>query len=363
MIKEIIALKRLKKKGFGEKSLFDMLLGFRDSGLEKISDFLSVNGEKYNFTSEEVGVISGRSYEVEKIIDICNSKGIRIASLLDNDFPVSLMGPRLLPVLFCMGDLSILNSRNISIVGTRSPSSYGIDVTERLSEIISGSANIVSGGALGIDTVAHTSALKYNGKTIAFLGTTIDNLYPPVNIELFKRIVENGGLIISAFGPLEETNEFSFVKRNQYIAAVSQAVIIVEGGEKSGARLTAGYAMDLNIPVYAVPGPMTSEKSYTPNLLISKGARILYSFGQIEEFLGLAGKVADERFPGDGLPALDEKESEIFEIIGNAKEIHIDDISSRAGKSAGELSEILLNMELRGIIEQLPGKIFRKRSY
>ncbi|MGC9043765.1 MAG: DNA-processing protein DprA [Myxococcota bacterium] len=365
LLTEILVIKRLRKKGLGERSLFNLLMNFKNSGYSTLYSYLSDFRLDYGFTDDEIQKllkVSVEYNEAKQVISICNEIDVRIATCLDEDYPLVLKNNRTLPVFFLRGDINLLNGRNIAIVGTRSPTSYGVSVTENIVRTIGSSANIVSGGALGIDSVAHYSALKYGIKTIVFLGTSIDKPYPSSNIPLFNQIIEKGGLVISAHGPMEETNEFTFVKRNQYIAEVCSAVVVVEGGEKSGARLTAEYAFEKKITVFALPGPITSEKSYCPNYLISMGAKILYSERVISEFMGVGG---GSQLPNIRPPEyeLSEEESKVISCLSQKNEMHIDEISVRLEKGAGELNELLLRMELKGIIEQLPGKFYKKRSY
>lgn len=365
ILAEILVLKRYKKKGLGEKSLFDLLMGFKNKQYLDLFTYLFEFRADYGFSEEEIQKLSKESAlfdNAKRIIAICNDLNIQISTCLDENYPSIFIKMRSLPIFFYKGDLNLLNGRNIAIVGTRNPTSYGVNITERIVKVIGSNVSIVSGGAMGIDTVAHSSAIKYGSKTIVFFGTSIDNPYPSNNIPLFNKIVEEGGLIISAFGPLEETNEFTFVKRNQYIAEVSQAVIVVEGGEKSGARLTAEYAFEKGIPVFAVPGPITSEKSYCPNYLISKGGRILYSESVISEFLGLQSNLQGRVMPQPDFE-LNEDENKILSCLSQKSEMHIDEILLGIEKSAAELNELLLKMELKGVIEQLPGKFYKKRSY
>ncbi|MCX7944948.1 MAG: DNA-protecting protein DprA [Deltaproteobacteria bacterium] len=361
LLKEIIALRRFKKRGFGEKSLFDLLYEFRKSNNTSLLSYISENRERYEFSESEVSSILENCGEAEKIISMCEDTGVKISTLCDIDFPNILLENRILPVFFYRGDLSIIGGRNIAIVGSRTPTSYGIDSTEKIVKIIANYANVVSGGAFGIDTAAHSSALKFGGKTIVFFGTSINNPYPSSNTLLFDKIVDSGGLVISAFGPCEETNEFSFVRRNEYIATVCQAVIVIEGGEKSGAGLTAEYAFKRSIPVFALPGPITSEKSYCPNYLISKGARIIYSEKVISDFLGIVEEDSSKTAKRDFDNQLSDDELSLLNILEN-NVYHVDELFLKLKKQPSELSELLLRMELKGIIEQLPGKIYRKRS-
>jgi DNA processing protein len=213
ILAEILVLKRYKKKGFGEKSLFDLLINFKNSQYLDLFSYLFEFMADYGFSEEEIQKLSKESalYEdAKKIIAICKDLNIQISTCLDENYPSIFCELRSLPIFFYKGDLSLLSGRNIAIVGTRNPTSYGINITERIVKTIGNNANIVSGGAIGIDTVAHSSAIRCS-KTIVFFGTSIDKPYPSNNIPLFNKIIEAGGLVISAFGPLEETNEFTFV--------------------------------------------------------------------------------------------------------------------------------------------------------
>jgi DNA processing protein len=369
---EIIALKRLKKKGMGEKRLFDLLSSFSKSNYDSLYAFIR---EKWNrgpddkgdrapyFSDEELkqyfNILSQHS-DIRQYFKGLDEKNIRICTLLDEDFPAIFLRERLLPVFYYIGDISLLNGENVAVVGTREPTQYGIKVCERLIGFLGGRFNIVSGGAIGIDSVAHRAALKYRAKTIVVFGSSIDLPYPAVNKGLFEDIIQNGGLIISPYGPDEEFNEYSFVNRNKYIVEISRCVVVVEGGEKSGARITGEYALSKGKPVFAVPGPITSEKSFCPNLLIHKGAKILYSEKVLGEFLNLSSCDVSEV---QKIPDLTEEEMQVLSALQGNNTVHIDDIAFITNYKIDILSGILLSLEMKGAVEELPGKLYRKRSF
>lgn len=358
---EILALRRLKKRGLGEKSLFGLLVEFKKSGTSSLLEYINKNRDCYDFTENEIESLKARYLEAKQILSICRHNGICLKTVCDENFPSRFLERRILPLFFYKGDIALIDDKNIAVVGTREPTKYGIEMTERIVRIISKYANVLSGGALGIDSFAHKTALDCGGKTIVFLGSSIDRPYPPINISLFNKVLDSGGLLISASGPMDEINEYSFVKRNQYMAEISQAVIVVEGGEKSGARLTAEYAFYKSIPVFAVPGPVTSEKSYCPNYLISKGAKILFSEEVLKEFLGVeeSAKQGVEKYE---LPVIElsEVEKDILNVLTGSQGLHIDEICSRVNMNIRDLNDILLRMEIKGVIEQMPGKIFKR---
>lgn len=369
ILSQIIALKRLGKKGFGERSLFDLLMAAKDDKSSDIISFLSRKKGDYGFVDEEIerlSVISERLLGSEMYFEKCHKRSIGICSVLDGAFPQALIKYRSLPLFFYQGDIEVLRGPNLAIVGTRTPTNYGISVTERIVRSLEGAVNIVSGGAAGIDSVAHSAAIKAGVRTAVVMGTPINKPYPSENAVLFERIVESGGILISAYGPDEESNEYSFPKRNQHIVELSLAVVVVEGGEKSGAEITGDYALARSVPLFAVPGPVTSPVSICPNRLISKGAHILYSEDLLKVFLGIipdSKKTDSAVSAAEPICELSPDESDIFSLLGGGVPLHIDEIVVRSKRRVEAVSEILLSMELKGVIEQMPGKFYKRRGY
>ncbi len=369
ILSQILAIKRLGKKGFGEKSLFNLLMAVKNRNLTSIIEFLSINKGDYGFTDDEIERVSNAAdkiLNVERYFDRCLEQNIGICSVLDESFPQVLIGYHSLPIFFYKGDIGLLGGQNLAIVGTRSPTEYGIAITENIVKSLGSSVNIVSGGAYGIDSVAHNAALKSGAKTIVVFGTSINKPYPQENSGLFNRIVERGGVLISAYEPDEEFNEYSFPKRNQYIVELSKAVVIVEGGEKSGAEITAEYALLKSIPLFAVPGPITSQMSLCPNRLIYRGARILYSVDLIKEFFNLTSEnktINASAKTFETVCDLSPDERDILSLLSDGNFMHIDEIVVKSNKKVEFISEILLALELKGVVEQMPGKIYKRRSF
>lgn len=176
-------------------------------------------------------------------------------------------------------------SKAIAIVGTRTPTKYGLQMAYRFSyELAKNGVTIVSGLARGIDTVAHQAALDAGGCTIAVLGSGIDIIYPPENKKLAAQIAKNGRLVTpfpKGTPPLAK----NFLIRNELIVKLSQAILVVEGRRRSGTLSTANYAANLGVEVFAVPGPVNSEMSEAPLYLIEQGARMARSPQDILEYL------------------------------------------------------------------------------
>ncbi|HVH12791.1 MAG TPA: DNA-processing protein DprA, partial [Longimicrobium sp.] len=196
----------------------------------------------------------------------------------DEEYPPAF---RALPdppvVLYALGDAHLLNDPGVGIVGTRTPTDYGCRTAAGLScELARAGYVIVSGMARGIDAVAQAAALDSGGSTVGVLGQGVDRVYPPENAPLFARVRERG-LLISELPPGEEPLAGNFPRRNRLIAALSAGVLVVEMGEKSGARHTVDYALELGREVFAVPGPIGSPSSAGTNQLLKEGARLVTS--------------------------------------------------------------------------------------
>ena len=176
-------------------------------------------------------------------------------------------------LLYCLGDIRLLNEPSIAIVGTRNASNYGKRIAYNLSQELSKrGVTIISGLASGIDSYAHEGAFKNVGKTIAVLGSGIDIIYPKENEDLYKSIIKNGGLIVSEFPLGTKPEKDNFPKRNRIISGLSDGVVVVEAKKKSGALITADLALEQGRSVFAVPGNIDSQNSEGTNNLIKEGA-------------------------------------------------------------------------------------------
>ena len=196
--------------------------------------------------------------------------------------------------IYIRGDINILNKPGIAVVGTRNATDYGIKATEEIVKNIPRGFMIVSGLAIGIDTVAHRSALKNNIPTVAVLGSSIDDqsIYPRENAKMVYEIIEKGGAVISEYKPPSLPQKHTFPERNRIISGLSKAVIVIEAPLKSGALITAKCALEQNREVFALPGNVFSENSKGTNNLIKQGAHPIISFKEIIEEIGHQDKLA-----------------------------------------------------------------------
>ena len=245
---------------------------------------------------------------------------------------------------------------NFAIVGTRAASEYGKTLAFKIAkELAELGFNIVSGLALGIDTQAHLGALEGRGKTIAVLGSGIDDdsIYPRENLKLAKRIISSGGAIISEYKPGIKAINWTFPERNRIVSGLSRGVLVVEAPEKSGALITASLALEQNRDVFAIPGSIFSKNSIGANNLIKNGAKMVTSTDDILEELNLA-ELKNKKGVSDK-EKLNTEEKLIFSII-EKEPIHIDKICEISKIPASRVLPIISILEIQGIIKNIGGK-------
>jgi DNA processing protein len=262
--------------------------------------------------------------------------------------------------LYVRGILPKSCDLNLAIVGTRAASEYGKTLAFKIAkELAELGFNIVSGMALGIDTQAHLGALAGNGKTIAVLGSGIDDasIYPNENLNLAKKIIANGSAVISEYEPEKKSEIWYFPERNRIIAGLSLGVLVVEAPEKSGALITARLALEQNREVFAIPGSVFSKNSFGTNFLIKSGARIVTSIDDILEELDLTHLKDKEKEAKK--ENLNEDEKNILRII-EQEPIHIDKICEMAKMPASQVLSIISVLEIRSIIKNIGAGKFAK---
>lgn len=285
------------------------------------------------------------------------------------NYPIKTIKPGAFPKLLCeihdppeklyvRGDIDP-DAKMFAVVGTRKPSSYGKQVTPRIvQELSRAGLTIVSGLAYGIDTLAHEAVLDANGKTIAVLGSGIDDktLYPQTNLRLAHRILENGGAVISEYPEGAEPFKGNFPARNRIIAGLSIGVLVVEAPLKSGSLITANLAVQENRDVLAIPGPITSSNSMGTNLLIKQGATPVTETEDVLQMLGI------ESIKDSGIQRVNEfteEEQRIFEAL-QEESLHVDVIIEQTGFAAAALNTLLTTMELEGKIRHLGGGVYAR---
>lgn len=290
-----------------------------------------------------------------------SDKGCRILTQIDSGYPRRLLEiPDPPPLLYVLGELGG-ETASIAVVGSRNATDYGLETTERLCrQLGQEGVTVVSGMARGIDTAAHEGALDGGGRTIAVLGCGLNTVYPPENRDLFHRITENGA-VISEFPLAAGPDPHHFPRRNRIISGLTLGTVVVEATRRSGSLITARLALEQNREVFAVPGSVHSFKSAGTHSLIKQGARLVESVADIFEELPMLR--AQATISGradcckDVLPPLSEPEKTVVEAIG-AYEVQFDDLVRKLPIAAGQLSGILLNLELKGVVRQSAGKRF-----
>jgi DNA processing protein len=281
----------------------------------------------------------------------------RLITYISHDYPKSLFEiPDPPPFLYVKGELRCRET-SIALVGSRRATSYGLMTAGKLAEgLAHHGVCVVSGMARGVDTAAHKGALQAGGRSIGVLGCGVDKIYPPENRALFEEMVGKGCLL-SEFPlgtmPLAE----NFPRRNRIISGLSSGVLVVEAAEKSGSLITAQYALEHGRDVFAVPGNISFATSRGSNRLIKQGAKLVDCVEDILEELPGYGSTSAETPLFQTSPrtfALSPKEAAIYEILARSP-LHIDDIISQTELTAGEVSSMLLHLELKGAVTPLPG--------
>ncbi len=264
-------------------------------------------------------------------------------------------------LLYVKGQDIPLNRTLVAMVGSRNATHYGIRVSEEIGfGLARRGIGVVSGMAKGIDSAAHWGCLKGKGFTVAVIGTGIDRVYPNCNRALSEQISEKG-VVVSEFPMGSPPEPKNFPIRNRIISGLSRGVIVVEATTNSGSLITASMALEQGREVFAVPGSIHSFKSTGTHMLIKQGARLVENADDILEELGLADRPVqkDYFFPGMDavMPELGVTEKKVYETL-NDYPIHIDDLVRRLEMDAGEVSGILMGLELKGLARQLVGKQF-----
>lgn len=298
--------------------------------------------------------------EIERL----QKRGYSVITIEDERYPHRLreiFDPPL--VLYYAGDIHVLDEPSVSIVGARKPSPYGRAVAERLAYDLSAKGlAVVSGLAHGIDSISHWGALK-GGKTIAVLGSGLERIYPKDNRPLFEKIIEDG-LVLSEYPLKAAPLKYHFPCRNRIIGGLSWGVVVVEGTKKSGSLITARLALEANREVMAVPGNITSELSRGTNWLIQSGAKLVSGWKDVvEEFPSpLKEKIlAKDKMTEQKPPSLNREEKKIYDLLLPDGLTPVDALVEQSGLSVSEILSVLLNLEIKDLVAQSPGKFFQRK--
>lgn len=294
---------------------------------------------------------------VDRHLGIIEKKSVRVVRSKDEQYPVQLREMPDAPIVLYMKGTCLPEDRfSIAVVGSRKHSPYGEAVSQRLgSELSLMGFTIISGMARGVDTLAHKSALAAGGRTIAVLGSGIDVCYPPENKGLMERIAASG-CVVTEFPPGTGPSRENFPRRNRMISGLSLGVLVIEATADSGSLITAEYALEQNKEVFAVPGNITSLNSEGTNRLIRQGARMVVRSDDIIEELApqLKGFL---RETVKARADMSEEESRVCSVLSREPR-HIDSISRESGIAVNALLNLLLSLELKGVVRQSQGKRF-----
>ena len=300
-----------------------------------------------------------------KILEAADRLGVGVFIPDDVDYPELLRHiPDPAPVLFALGDVTLLSRPAAAVVGSREHTGYGSEVCRRVvGPAASAGAVIVSGMARGLDAVAHAAALDSGGSTIGVLGNGHGVIYPAANRKLYERVAA-GGLLLSEFPPGERPHAGSFPRRNRLISGLCRVTVVIEAAVGSGALITAGTALDQGRDVMAVPGNITSPTSVGCNRLIRDGATpLLEPDDLLRHFPELAPKPSDSSrlmTAPEPLPeTLSAAEVELALLLGSDP-VHPDELAGRCRRPIGEVLSILCGLEIAGVAVQGPGRRFRR---
>jgi DNA processing protein len=355
----------LSVEGIGPGKIRNLLAKFRNTNNILSSDFqslLAVEGISTNLASRIRNSANERD-KIEKFTEAELNKleklGGELVSIWDEEYPPLLKKIYDPPLLFyLLGELKESDQYSIAIVGTRRPTNYGKIQAERFSgDLANQGITIVSGMARGIDSIAHNGAIKAGGRTIAVIGSGLDVIYPPENNKLFEKIINNGA-VLSEFALGTNPDAQNFPKRNRIISGLSLGVVIIETGIAGGAMQTASFALDQNREVFALPGNVGVKQADGTNLLIQKSeAELIRSAEDIILELELKLKpILGKNIPKQQID-LTLFEEKILNVL-NSETQHIDKIASLTNVSTSDCLVNLLSLEFKGLIKQLPGKMF-----
>lgn len=301
--------------------------------------------------------------DLTKSLEAMDQFEIRMLLLEDESYPAFL---RQIPdpplYIFIRGELKPTDIKSVAIVGTRNVTDYGAGIAEKFAaELASHGFTIVSGLARGIDTFAHRGALR-KGRTLAICGCGLDVVYPSENKQLMADIIDNGACL-SEYPPGDQPLNWHFPARNRIISGLSQAVVVVESGAKSGALITVDYALEQGKEVFAVPGNVHRMQSRGPHSIIKQGAHLAESVDDILAVLENralpledAAKSTFEAKPRADLSATENR----LMLLLDVEPQFIDDLAAAAKMSAAEANATLVMLEIKGVAKRLPGNTFAR---
>ena len=311
--------------------------------------------------------------EADQELELIARKNLKVILWNDPEYPEGLRqisGPPAL--MYFRGDTSLLKNHSLAVVGSRQSSGYGQEMARSICrEISAAGMTIVSGFAYGIDRQAHLASVDNPGGTVAVLGTGIDLVYPAMNKDLWVRIVEKG-LILTEFCPGTKPDPGNFPYRNRIISGLSLGVLVIQSAIKSGSMITARLALDQNKEVFAVPGAVNMDNYEGCNQLIKQGAHLVRCADDILEvlvpmvkanaFLKHDNILKYSEAPRKMLPKdLSQNEKDLADLLACQDQIHIDALTKKTGWSSQMVSQVLVLLEIKGLVRRSPGMYYSLR--
>ena len=299
------------------------------------------------------------NYDPDKEIEKLKRLNIGYITIFDKEYPAQLKElPDAPAILYIKGNIDILKTPSLAVVGSRKFTQYGKTVAYKLAkDVASAGLTVVSGLALGIDAVSHQSALDVGGKTIGVLGCGLDQIYPIANSNLAKQMIDSGNIIITELSPGTPPMKQNFPARNRIIAGLSMGTLVVEAAEESGSLITAFAALEYNREVFAVPGNINSETSVGANRLIQRGAKLVIDSKDIFDELNIEIK-SNQQKAKELVPKTEEEEI-ILQLISRDGAI-VDKIVQESGLNIVAVSTTLTMMEMKGMVENVGGVYHKK---
>ena len=295
-----------------------------------------------------------RTLDLDRLVAQVEASGAHVLTWDNPDYPSLLRQISAAPpVIFVRGGFEPVDQWAVAIVGTRRLSAYGRLVAHDLATgLARNGITIISGLARGIDGVAHRAALEADGRTIAVMGCGIDRVYPPEHRDLAHAIVAGQGAIVTDFPLGTEPSSANFPARNRLISGLSLGVVVIEAGERSGALITARFALEQDREVFAVPGNINSPVSVGTNRLIQQGAKLVMGIEDILEELNL--RMASEQAAAQVVLPDSAEEAALLSQL-STQPLHVDDLGRLTGMPSYLISSTLTMMELKGMVQQVGG--------
>ncbi len=326
-------------------------------GIDDILTNFCSSKEAQNVAGEHYNVICSalKHNGVDKIVEDMQKNGVVAVTVFSSSYPQKLTEFADAPyVLFCRGNIKLLSSDCISVVGTRKMSSYGKRVAQDFTRMLAEKYVIVSGMALGIDAIAHQTALEQNGRTIAVLGSGVLNIYPPANRDLYEKILANNGLIVSEFGLRAEVRQYNFPQRNRIVAGLSKGLLVCQAPLKSGTYTTINFALEQGKDVFVVPGEVYDFGFAGSNhILKSMQGALVTNPNDILDYYGENVSASESV-----AVQLDFDEQKIVDALAEGV-TSFDALVVKTNIAFGQLNYLLANLELKNVIVKLPGNFYR----